>query len=172
VLFGDYNPAGRLSQTWVANMSDLPPMMDYDIRHGRTYMYATAKPLYPFGYGLSYTSFTYAHLATSTPSITANTQVTVDVTNSGKRAGDEVVQLYVAHKNSKVARPNEELKAFDRVHLDAGQTKTVTLALPSERLAYWDDATHRMTVEPDQVELRVGASSSDIRLRKQLPVTP
>ncbi len=172
VLFGDYNPAGRLTQTWVESMSDLPPMMDYNIRNGRTYMYAKEKPLYPFGYGLSYTRFTYAHLAASTPTITGATEVTVDVTNAGQRAGDEVVQLYVAHGDSKVARPNEELKGFSRVHLDPGQTKTVTMALPAAQLAYWNDTTHSMTVEPEQVELRVGASSADIRLRKTIRVTP
>ena len=172
VLFGDYNPAGRLSQTWVASMSDLPPMMDYNIRDGRTYMYAKQKPLYPFGYGLSYTGFRYEHLAVSTPSIGASTQVSVDVTNTGARAGDEVVQLYVSHPESKVERPNEELKGFARVHLDPGQTRTVTLPLASTLLAYWDDAPKKMTVEPEQVELRVGASSADIRLRKMVRVTP
>ncbi len=172
VLFGDYNPGGRLSQTWVASMSDLPPMMDYNIRDGRTYMYAKQKPLYPFGYGLSYTSFRYEHLAVSTPSISAATQVSVDVTNTGARAGDEVVQLYVSHPESKVARPNEELKGFARVHLDPGQTRMVTMPLSGLLLAYWDDAARKMTVEPEQVELRVGASSADIRLRKMVRVAP
>ena len=172
VLFGDYNPGGRLSQTWVASMSDLPPMMDYNIRDGRTYMYAKQKPLYPFGYGLSYTSFRYEHLAVSTPAIGAATRVSVDVTNTGARAGDEVVQLYVSHPQSKVARPTEELKGFARVHLDPGQTRTVTMPLSSTLLAYWDDAAQKMTVEPEQVELRVGASSADIRLRKTVRVAP
>ena len=172
VLFGDYNPAGRLSQTWVASMSDLPPMMDYNIRDGRTYMYAKQKPLYPFGYGLSYTSFRYEHLAVSTPSISAATQVSVDVTNTGARGGDEVVQLYVSHPESKVARPTEELKGFARVHLDPGQTRTVTMPLSGTLLACWDDAAQKMAVEPEQVELRVGASSADIRLRKMVRVTP
>ena len=172
VLFGDYNPAGRLTQTWVERMSDLPPMMDYNIRNGRTYMYAKQKPLYPFGYGLSYTTFRYSHLTTSTPTVTGATQVSVDVTNTGTRAGDEVVQLYVTHQDSKVARPIEALKGFQRVHLDPGQTKTITMPLPNTLLAYWDDAAHTMTIEPDHVELRIGASSADIRLRKVLAVAP
>jgi beta-glucosidase len=172
VLFGDYNPAGRLTQTWVASMSDLPPMMDYDIRHGRTYLYATQKVLYPFGYGLSYTSFRYSRLSVSTPSVTASTEVSVDVTNTGARAGDEVVQLYVTHVGSRVARPIEALKGFARVHLEPGQKQTVTMPLPNTLLAYWNDGAHTMTIEPDHVELRVGASSQDIRLRKTLTVTP
>jgi beta-glucosidase len=172
VLFGDYNPAGRLTQTWPMSMADLPPMMDYNVRHGRTYLYATHPPLYSFGYGLSYTSFQYSHLRTSTSGITPATTVSVDVTNTGHRDGDEVVQLYVAHQNSHVERPLEELKAFTRIHLAAGQTQTVTMPLPNTLLAYWNDATHAMTVEPDTVELRMGAASSDIRLRKTMPVTP
>jgi beta-glucosidase len=172
VLFGDYDPAGRLTQTWVESMSDLPPMMDYNIRDGRTYMYAKQKPLYPFGYGLSYTSFRYSKLTVSTPQVTAATEVSVDVTNTGARAGDEVVQLYVAHEGSKVERPAEALKGFQRLHLDAGQTRTVTMPLPNTLLAYWDDAAHKMTVEGDHVELRVGASSADIRLRKMVAVKP
>ena len=172
VLFGDYDPAGRLTQTWPMSMADLPPMMDYNIRHGRTYMYASRTPLYPFGYGLSYTTFRYDHLRTSTAGITPATTVSVDVTNIGQRDGDEVVQLYVAQRNSQVQRPLEELKGFARIHLAAGATRTVTLPLPDTLLAYWNDATHSMTVEPDTVELRVGAGSSDIRLRKTISVTP
>ncbi len=97
VLLGDFNPGGRLAQTWPRALEDLPPMMDYDIRHGRTYMYARAEPQYPFGYGLSYTTFSYAGLATSAKRLKpgAPISVSVDVTNKGARAGDEVVQLYV-----------------------------------------------------------------------------
>jgi beta-glucosidase len=172
VLFGDYDPAGRLTQTWVESMSDLPPMMDYNIRDGRTYMYAKQKPLYPFGYGLSYTTFKYSHLTASTPTITGATHISVEVTNTGSRAGDEVVQLYVSHEGSHVARPMEALKGFERIHLDAGQTETVTLPLPNTLLAYWDDTARKMTIEPDHVELRVGSSSADIHLRKVMVVTP
>ncbi|MGB0123372.1 MAG: glycoside hydrolase family 3 C-terminal domain-containing protein [Silvibacterium sp.] len=174
VLFGDYNPAGRLTQTWVASMDDLPPMMDYDIRHGRTYMYLKQKPLYAFGYGLSYTTFGYSHLALSSTKLRADGELAVrfDLKNTGSRAGDEVVQLYVRHLDSKVSRPLEELRAFDRVHLAAGETKSVTLALKGSSLAYWSDVSNHFVVEPDQVELRVGASSDDIRLRQAISVLP
>ncbi|HKE58598.1 MAG TPA: glycoside hydrolase family 3 C-terminal domain-containing protein, partial [Pyrinomonadaceae bacterium] len=105
VLFGDYNPAGRLVQTWPSALDQLPPMLDYDIRHGRTYMYFKGEPLYPFGYGLSYTTFAYSNLRVSSSTVSGKTAVTVsvDVKNTGSRAGDEVVQLYVTHLNSAVA---------------------------------------------------------------------
>src|SRR2546423_11012273 len=117
VLFGDYNPAGRLVQTWPRSLEQLPPMMDYDIRHGRTYMYFKGEPLYPFGYGLSYTSFSYSNLRTSAGSLSQKGSLTVslNVKNTGSRAGEEVVQMYVKHLNSAVARPMKELKGFKRV---------------------------------------------------------
>jgi beta-glucosidase len=172
VLFGDYNPAGRLTQTWPASIDDLPPMMDYDITHGRTYLYATKKPLYSFGYGLSYSSFHYANLKLSTKSLHKDQtlQVSADVTNTGTRDGEEVVQLYVHHQNSHVSRPLEELKGFARVAIPAGQTKTVTIALPASLLAYWNVEKHSFEVEKDSVEVRLGAASDDIRLRQGVEV--
>ncbi|HEX6045088.1 MAG TPA: glycoside hydrolase family 3 C-terminal domain-containing protein [Pyrinomonadaceae bacterium] len=172
VLFGDYNPAGRLVQTWPTSLAQLPEMMDYDIRHGRTYMYFDGKPLYPFGYGLSYTTFAYRNLKTSAPSLAADgaVDVSVVVKNTGKRAGDEVVQLYVRHVDSAVSRPLKELKAFSRVYLRPRQEKTVTLSLPAARLAYWDADGDRWTVEKDQIEIIVGGSSADARLRKVISV--
>ena len=114
VLFGDYNPAGRLVQTWPRSLDQLPPMMDYDIRRGRTYMYFRDTPLYPFGYGLSYTTFAYRNLQThsaATPS-SGVIGVTVMVKNTGQRAGDEVVQLYVKHLDSAVQRPSKRVGGF------------------------------------------------------------
>jgi beta-glucosidase len=170
VLFGDYNPAGRVSQTWVASMDQLPPMMDYDIRNGRTYMYLKSKPLYAFGYGLSYTKFTYSNLQVSAPVLAPDgtETVTVDVRNSGGVDGEEVVQLYFAHIGSAVSRPQEELKGFKRVAVRAGETATVTIPLKASALAYWDGS--KMKVENDTVELRVGGSSDAIALRKQIKV--
>jgi len=173
VLFGDFNPAGRLVQTWPRTLSDLPPMMDYDIRHGRTYMYFQGQPLYPFGFGLSYTTFTYANLRLSSASLRTNGKLSVsfDLTNTGKRAGEEVVQLYVKHVDSKVERPNQELKGFQRVAVNAGQTKRVLLELSADELAYWNVDQHRFVVEPDKVEIRIGSSSADIKLKRTLTVT-
>jgi len=170
VLFGDYNPAGRISQTWVASMDQLPPMMDYDIRNGRTYMYLKSKPLYAFGYGLSYTKFVYSNLRVSSPQLAKDgmATVSVDVRNAGGVDGDEVVQLYVAHVGSGVPRPQEELKGFKRVPIRAGETATVTIPLKASALAYWDGS--KMTVENDSVELRVGGSSDAIALSKQIKV--
>ncbi|MBW8852716.1 MAG: glycoside hydrolase family 3 C-terminal domain-containing protein, partial [Xanthomonadales bacterium] len=115
VIFGAYNPGGHTVATWPASIDQLPPMMDYDIRHGRTYMYMKSKPLYPFGYGLSYTSFRYANLRTDRPVLAKNgvATVSVDVTNSGGRAGDAVPQLYVHHLGSKVGRPIQQLAGFE-----------------------------------------------------------
>lgn len=174
VLFGDYNPAGRLTETWVASMDQLPPMTDYDIRHGRTYMYLKQKPLYAFGYGLSYTTFKYSNLRLSSETLHrgGTLQVRVDVHNAGERSGDEVVQLYVAHLNSKVERPIQELRGFERVHLAAGETKTVTLPLEAASLRYWDTGAGQWVLEPDEVEIRVGASSDDIRVKERVRIVP
>ena len=172
VLFGDYNPAGRLVQTWPASVEQLPPMMDYDIRRGRTYMYFKGAPLYPFGHGLSYTTFAYSNLRTSAGAISLDGSVNVsfDLTNKGRRAGEEVVQLYVTHLGSKVERPLKELKGFARVALQPGETKRVTLLLAAEQLAYWDVKSKRFVVEPDRVRVTVGGSSADVRLSRELSV--
>ena len=164
VIFGDYNPAGRLVQTWPKSLEQLPPMMDYDIRHGRTYMYLRDTPLYPFGYGLSYTTFAYRDLKVNQNHDSIDVSVTLK--NTGRRAGDEVVQLYVKHLNSKVARPLQELKGFTRVYLAPQEEKVVKLSVPLSRLAYWNAETDRWVVEKDQIELIVGGSSTDARLRK------
>ena len=172
VLFGDYNPGGRLVQTWPRSLDQLPEMLDYNIRDGRTYMYFKSEPLYPFGFGLSYTTFAYTNIKTSDASLSrdGSIAVNIDVENTGKRAGDEVVQLYVKHINSQVSRPDEELKGFKRVHLKAGERQTVTIPLAAQRLAYWDISKNDWQVERDSVEIRVGASSTDIRLQHTISV--
>ena len=172
VLFGDYNPGGRLVQTWPKSLEQLPPMMDYNIRNGRTYMYFKGEPLYPFGFGLSYTTFAYSGLRTSTNSLASNGSLNIqfDLRNTGKMAGEEVVQLYVRYPGSEVERPLKELKAFQRVAVDAGKTRRVTLTLPADRLAYWSVKELRFVVEPGNVELMVGSSSADIKLTKTITV--
>jgi beta-glucosidase len=173
VLFGDYNPAGRLVVTWPRALDQLPPIMDYDIRHGRTYMYFRQKPLYPFGYGLSYTTFSYSNLRTSAEQLQRDGEIMVslDVRNTGSRAGDEVVQMYVTHLHSKVERPIEELKGFKRIALEPGETKTVTLPLKASALAYWNSAKGAFEVEPDQVNVTVGTSSADIKLQQAVSIS-
>jgi beta-glucosidase len=172
VLFGDYNPAGRLTQTWPKSLEQLPPMMDYDIRHGRTYMYMKETPLYPFGYGLSYTTFQYANLKVSPDRLPAKRSVTVsvDVKNTGKRDGSEVVQLYVQHPQSKVERPLKELRGFQRVSLKAGETKTVGIPLKAETLAWWNEKDHRWEVEKAPIRVSVGPSSADLKLQYTINV--
>src|SRR5215831_1139809 len=171
VLFGDYNPGGRLPVTFYKSTNDLPAFENYAMT-GRTYRYFKGAPLYPFGFGLSYTTFAYKNLRTSADQMRASDTLTVrvDVTNTGKRAGDEVVQLYARHVGSKVDRPIKDLCGFKRVSLKPGETKTVTLSVPANSLAYWNAETRSWTLEPDRVELQIGASSSDIRLTKTIAV--
>ena len=164
VLFGQVSPAGRLTQTWPTGDDQLLPMLDYDLLHGRTYLYSKLKPLYAFGYGLSYTSFTYDKLTTSAPQISATGQVEVTVTvkNSGPRDSDEVIQLYVQHQGSAVDRPQLELKAFKRVPIEAGKSAEVTLTLKARDLAYWDSIRHAWRVEKEPVKLLAGGSSDNL----------
>ena len=175
-VFGDYNPGGHLVETWPASMDQLPPMMDYDIRHGRTYMYFArgkwGKPLYPFGYGLSYTGFKYSHLKTDKPSLDKDgtVMVSVDVTNTGKHAGDAVPQLYVHHQGSKVDRPDTQLQGFERVSLKPGETKTVRIALKASQLAYWDVDKKGFVIEAEPVSLMIGDSSANMLLKTTLAV--
>jgi beta-glucosidase len=172
VLFGDYNPGGRLVQTWPKSMDQLPPMMDYNIRNGHTYMYFKGEPLYPFGYGLSYTTFSYSNLEVSSHTLKSDGDITVRVTiqNSGNRIGDEVVQLYVKHLNSKIIRPLKEIKGFKRVTLKSSESKTVEIPLKAEILAYWNVNKHCFMVEEDKVQIMVGTSSSDIKLQDTIDV--
>jgi len=171
-LFGDINPGGRLVQTWPDSLTQLPPMMDYNIRDGRTYMYFKGKPLYPFGFGLSYTTFQYSDFKTSSDKLDKNGELTVSVQikNTGSRAGDEVVQLYVKHLKSKVERPLEELKGFKRITLNPDETQTVDIKLPASALAYWDVAKKGFVVEKEPVQLMVGSSSADIKGEKVVEV--
>ena len=172
VLFGDYDPGGRLVTTWPMSLDQLPAMMDYDIRHGHTYMYFKGTPLYPFGYGLTYTSFEYSNLMTSSNSIGRHGQITVsaNVRNAGSRVGDEVVQMYVAHTGSKVARPAKELKGFKRIKLQPGEKTTVQFALKGSDLVYWNAEKGAWDLELDQVSIMIGGSSADLKLNKAVRI--
>jgi beta-glucosidase len=172
VLFGDFNPAGRTVITWPRSVEQLPPIMDYNIRHGRTYMYFKDDPLYPFGFGLSYTTFGYANLKTSSPILTKDGTLTVsvEVTNTGTVVGDEVVQLYVRHPSSKVDRPNQELKGFQRVTINPGERKTVQIPLKASTLAIWNEKHAELEVESEPLDILIGSSSKNIKLSSRIEV--
>lgn len=173
VLFGDYNPAGRLPWTVYASEAQVPPLDEYDVTKGFTYMYINGAPLYAFGHGLSYTTFKYSHLRVSTESLAADGTLTVgiDVQNTGERAGDEVAQLYVHEVKPVVKRPTKELRGFQRVSLAPGEKRTLTFTLPAAKLAYWDETAHAFVVNPGAFDVLVGAASDDIRAEAQIKVT-
>ncbi|MBE1491870.1 glycoside hydrolase family 3 protein [Plantactinospora soyae] len=174
VLFGDHNPAGRLTQTWYRSDDDLPPdALNYDIIDtDQTYLYYRGTPLFAFGHGLSYTTFRYGRPRLSSPAIGAGDTVTVsvDVTNTGRRTGAEVVQLYTHQRTSRDKVPVKQLRAFEKVSLAPGATKTVRLTLRAADLAHWDVTRSRSVVETSDYDLLVGASSADIRERATLRV--
>ena len=169
ILFGDYNPAGRLPVTFYRSIEQLPPFDDYNMK-GRTYRYMTQEPLYPFGHGLSYTRFDYAHLQIQPAQIRSDGEavVSVDVRNAGGREGDEVVQFYVRYPNSRVARSIKDLKGFQRITLKPGQTRNVSFTLTARQLAYY--GKDGFVVEPGKVHIMVGSSSANIRLLGELMV--
>jgi beta-glucosidase len=165
VLFGDVSPAGRLPVTFPRSHAELPPFEDYSMR-GRTYRYLEATPLFPFGFGLSYTRFEYAelrlswHQAPVAPEL--RLEVSVQVTNTGARAGDEVVQLYVRARDASSVVPHHELRGVQRVHLAPGATKLVSFVLTAHSLSQIDDAGRRR-LEPGSRRLFVGGSQPDAR---------
>ncbi|MGV8094055.1 MAG: glycoside hydrolase family 3 C-terminal domain-containing protein [Mangrovibacterium sp.] len=164
VLFGDYNPAGRLPLTWYNSISDLPAFDDYEVFNGRTYLYANKKPLYPFGFGLSYTTFNYSDIRIDKSSVHPGdtVKVSVDVRNTGKYNGDEVVQLYLHHTNTSEQMPVKQLKAFKRISLKTGKKQTVTFLLSREEMSFWNNK-NEFILEPGAYNLMIGASSEDIR---------
>ncbi|WP_253772461.1 glycoside hydrolase family 3 protein [Goodfellowiella coeruleoviolacea] len=173
VLFGDHNPSGRLTQTWYRSDADLPDILDYDIaKSGHTYQYFTGDPLYPFGHGLSYTSFRYGELRLSRSSVGADGQVeaSVTVTNTGRRAGTEVVQLYTHATDSRTTQPLKKLAGFQRVQLEPGRSTTVRFRLAAADLAFWDVTRSRSVVEKGDYEVMVGSSAEAIASTRTLHV--
>src|SRR5450755_1787695 len=170
VLLGRHDPSGRLPQTWYARDADLPGLLDYDIiKSRRTYLYFEGRPLYPFGHGLSYTTFGYSGLRLSAGGGEIVT-VAVDVTNTGTRPGTEVVQAYTRPLAPRRPLPQRALAGWARVTLAPGVTRTVTIPLPVSCLGYWAVATHRMTVDPGDYEIAVGSSSARIDQTARLTV--
>lgn len=166
VLFGLYNPAGRLTQTWVKDINDLPHMMDYDITKGRTYMYFEKEPLYSFGYGLSYTDFEYSKIVISDDEISKGDtlKVSFSLKNTGKFDGEEVVQLYVSPHKRLSGEPIKQLKAFKRVFVRKGETVRVELEVPYSELQIWDETQDRFVLPNIKRKIGIGTSSDDILL--------
>lgn len=160
ILFGKANPGGRLPITFYKSNNDLPAFDDYNMK-GRTYRFFTGEALHPFGYGLSYSKFTYTNLKVTNSN--AGKNIRLDVTNTSHTDGDEVVQLYI-RKLHEPNRPLMELKGYKRIHIIKGKSKTVTLLLPITALEYWDDACNAYCVSPGDYEVLIGNSSKDIKL--------
>jgi len=171
-LLGDYDPGGHLPYTVYAGLDGVPPQNEYDVSKGFTYLYFKGVPLYPFGHGLSYTQFKYSNLKLSQSSTNAEGKVTVsfDLQNTGSRVGSEVAQMYVHQLKSNVIQPIKSLRGFQRIELQPGETKHVDLALPADRLAYYDVVSKKFVVDPGIFEVMVGSSSVDIRLRTRLEI--
>ena len=167
VLFGKYNPAGRLPYTMYESDAQVPSVDIYDISVGFTYMYLKGKPQYAFGHGLSYSKFSYSNLKVSGKEVTAQDviKVDVDVRNIGKMDGDEVVQLYIRDLGKGYVHPMTELRGFKRVSISSNETKTVSIELPASSLAYYDTAVGDFRIIPGKYEILIGAASDDIRLK-------
>ena len=166
MLFGDYNPGGKLPVTFYRSTQDLPDFLDYSMKN-RTYRYFTGQPQYAFGYGLSYTTFSVGQGKLSAKSMkkkNGKVTVTVPVTNTGKREGTETVQVYVKRLGDEGA-PIKALKGFQKLSLKAGETKTATIALDGEAFEYYDEAIDELSVKPGQYKILYGTSSLDKDLK-------
>ncbi|MEO6916979.1 MAG: glycoside hydrolase family 3 C-terminal domain-containing protein [Chitinophagaceae bacterium] len=172
ILFGNVNPGGKLPLTVYADAAQVPSVDEYDVTKGFTYMYLNGKPLFPFGHGLSYTTFKYSDFKIPVKKISdkENFSVSVTVSNTGKVKGDEVAQLYVHDVVCSVKRPGKELRGFQRVTLNPGEKKTLTFIIPANKLAFYDEKTHGFIVEPGMFDIMIGSSSEDIRQNGQIEV--
>jgi beta-glucosidase len=171
VLFGDYNPGGKLPVSFPRSAGQLPIYYNRKPTARRGYLFSTTEPLYPFGFGLSYTTFKYTGLQIAKPRIGINeeTVVTVDVTNTGKLRGDEVVQMYIRDEVSSVTRPVKELKGFARISLESGETKKVSLTITPAKLQFYNREMKRVA-EPGKFQIMVGGNSVDL-MTQTLEVT-
>jgi len=172
IIFGKESPAGRLVQTWITSIDQLSPILDYNIRNGRTYMYDKNPPLFPFGYGLTYTTFRYSGLKISKKNLSKGETVNISftLTNTGNFDSDEVAQLYVSYPGSMVERPMKELKGFKRVHVRKGESVVVTIPLKSDDLQYWDTNKNAWALESGKISFFIGPSSAEARLKGTLGV--
>jgi beta-glucosidase len=172
VIFGKVSPAGRLVQTWITSIDQLPPILDYNIRHGRTYMYDKNMPLFPFGYGLTYTTFKYSDLKTDKKILKKGdvVNVTFSLINTGNYNSDDVPQLYVSFPGSRVEEPAKALKGFKRVFVPKGGTVDVTIPLKADDMKYWDTNLHQWVLEPGKIRFFIGPSSSEPRLQGEIEI--
>ena len=173
VIFGDYNPGGKLPVTFYKNVESLPHLGDYDISKGRTYWFYDSDVLYPFGHGLSYTTFEYSNIAVDKNSFSINDvdlKVSMEIKNTGSVKGDEVVQLYVKDVESSVIQPIKKLRAFKRISLESGETKNVSFGLKSEDFSYWDENKKDWSIEEGEFEIMIGSSSEEIKLKMSLSI--
>lgn len=170
IIFGKESPAGRLVQTWPASIDQLLPILEYDIRKGRTYMYDKHEALFPFGHGLSYTTFEYSDPGMEKETIRdgETLNISLTLTNTGNINSDEVVQLYVSFPDSEVERPIKALKGFRRIHVPAGDSIRVSIPLEADELRYWNVEEHKFVLEKGTINVMIGPSSEDIRLRGEL----
>lgn len=170
IIFGKESPAGRLVQTWITSIDQLHPILDYNIRNGRTYMYDKNTPLFPFGHGLTYTTFSYSNLKLSKNTLKngETAVITFTLSNIGNYDSDEVVQLYVSFPGSKVERPIKQLKGFKRVNVRKGETVNVNLSLKADDLQYWDTESNQWKLENGKISFFIGPSSVDARIKGEI----
>ncbi len=172
VIFGKVSPAGRLVQTWITSIDQLLPILDYNLRHGRTYMYKKNEPLFPFGFGLTYTTFIYSGLKPASSSLKNNESVNLvfNLRNNGNFDSDEVAQLYVSFPDSRVDRPEISLKGFKRVFVGKGKTVQVSIPLNASDLTYWDTDKQEFVLEKGTIKYFIGSSSQDLKLQGEVIV--
>jgi len=181
VLFGDVNPGGKLPLSWPRTAGSEPLYYNHNRTHSPEdapnftshYWDVSSKPLYPFGYGLSYTDFKFANLRLSKTTMSASgaTEVSVDVTNTGSSAGDAVAQIYIHQRYGSASRPVRQLKGFERISLKPGETRTLTFPLGKDELQYWNPQTRQWIVEPSDFDVWAGEDST-ATLHTQLTVAP
>ena len=167
VLFGDYNPGGRLPLTYYNSLDELPAFDDYSVKN-RTYQYFEGKPLYEFGYGLSYTNFKYKKKSITQSNSTVD--ITFNLSNVGKYDGDEVAQVYVRYPETGTYMPLKQLKGFSRVHLKKGKSADITISVPKKELRYWDEKTRQFVTPAGEYVFQVGGSSENISIEETIKI--
>ena len=168
VLFGDYNPGGRLPLTYYNSLDELPAFDDYSVKN-RTYQYFEGKPLYEFGYGLSYTNFKYKKKSITQSNDTVD--ITFNLSNVGKYDGDEVAQVYVRYPETGTYMPLKQLKGFSRVHLKKGKSADITISIPKKELRYWDEKTRQFVTPAGEYVFQVGGSSENISIEETIKIS-